>query len=108
MVHWQQDDTEAQTHRRGVLANGGEHDLGGAAVGPFRQEVVLDEPDTFKPHLLSEPHLIDDFPYTLVLCFRGGRSGNLYLIEQTEFHAMFPLSEVHNARTNSSHRGAAA
>ena len=63
-------------------------------MGPFRQEVVLDEPDTFKSHLLSEPHLIDDFPNALVFRLRGGRPGNLYLIEQTEFHAVFPLSEA--------------
>src|SRR5262249_38301962 len=77
-----------------------------AAVGPFCQEVVLDEPDAIKPHLLGEPHLIDNLPYALMLCLRWGRSGNLYLIEQTEFHAVFPLSEVHNGHADASHRGA--
>src|SRR6266496_5572073 len=108
MVYRQQDDAEAQAHRRGVLADRGEHDLGCAAVGPFRQEVVLNEPDTFKPHFLSEPHLINDLPYALVFRLRRGRSGHLYLIEQTEFHVVFPLSEVHRAHTHSSHRGTAS
>src|SRR5437868_5233772 len=106
MVHRQQDDAEAQAHRRGVLADCGEHHLGRAAVGPFRQEVVLDEPDTFKPHFLSEPHLINDLPYALVFRLRRGRSGHLYLIEQTEFHVVFPLSEVHHTHAHSSPRGA--
>jgi hypothetical protein len=57
--------------------------------------VVLDEPDALKPHLLGEPHLIDDLSYALVFRLRGSRPGNLYLVEQTEFHAVFPLSEVH-------------
>jgi hypothetical protein len=39
--------------------------------------------------------LINDLSYALVFRLRGGRSGNLYLVEQTEFHAVFPLSEVH-------------
>ena len=64
-------------------------------MGPFRQEVVLDKPDALKPHLLSEPYLIDDLPYALMFRLRGGRPGNLYLVEQTKFHAVFPLSEVH-------------
>ena len=67
-------------------------------MGPFRQEVVLDKPDAFKPHLLSEPYLIDDLPYALMFRLRGGRPGHLYLVEQTKFHAMFPLSEVHMQR----------
>ena len=95
MVYWQQDHAKAQAHRGGVLADGGEHHLRRAAVGPFRQEVVLDKPDALKPHLLGEPYLIDDLPYALVFRLRGGRPGNLYLVEQTEFHAVFPLSEVH-------------
>jgi hypothetical protein len=74
-------------------------------VGPFRQEVVLDKPDALKPHLLSEFYLIDDLPYALMFRLRGGRSGNLYLVEQTEFHAVFPLSEVHNAHADVSHTG---
>src|SRR5215471_2062507 len=106
MVYRQQDDAKAQAHCGGVLANRGEHHLGGAAVGPFCQEMVLDEPDAIKPHLLGEPHLIDNLPYALMLCLWGGRSGNLYLIEQTEFHAVFPLSEVHNVHADASHRGA--
>src|SRR5262249_4330187 len=105
MVHGQQDDAEAQAHRGGVLADRGKHHLGGAAVGPFREEVVLDEPDALKPHLLGEPHLIDNLPYALVFRFRRGRSGHLYLIEQTESHAVFPLSEVHNTYTDSVTRG---
>src|SRR2546422_11055456 len=108
MVYGQQDHAKAQAHRAGVLADRGEHDLGCAAVGPFRQKVVLDEPDTFKPHLLSEPHLIDDLPYALVFRLWRGRSGNLYFIKQTEFHAVFPLSEVHHTHAHSSYRGAAS
>jgi hypothetical protein len=75
-------------------------------MGPFRQEVVLDKPDALKPHLLGEPHLIDDLPYTLVFRLRGSRPGNLYFVEQTEFHVVCPLSEVHHAHAHSSHREA--
>jgi hypothetical protein len=107
MMYWQQDHTKAQAHRGGVLTNGGEHHLRRAAVGPFRQKVVLDKPDTLKPHLLGEPYLIDNLPYALVFCLWRGRAGNLYLIEQTEFHAVLPLSGVYNAHIHSSHRGTA-
>ena len=107
MVHRQQDHAKAQAHRGGVLTDRGEHHLRRAAVSPFRQEVVLDKPDALKPHLLGEPDLIDDLPYALVFRLWGSRPGHLYLVEQTEFHAVFPLSEVHNAHTHSSHRGAA-
>jgi hypothetical protein len=49
--------------------------------------------------------LIDNLPYALVFRLRGGGPGNLYFVEQTEFHAVFPLSEVHNAYGDVSHRG---
>src|SRR5262252_1207227 len=73
-------------------------------MGPFRQEVVLDEPDALKPHLLGKPYLIDDLSYALMLCLRGGRAGHLYLVEQTESHAVFPLPEIHHTHAYSSHR----
>jgi hypothetical protein len=66
---------------------------------------MLDKPDALKPHLLGELYLIDNLSYALVFRLRRGRSGNLYLIEQTEFHAVLPLSEVYNAHIHSSHRG---
>ena len=81
MVYRQQDYTKAQAHRGGVLTNRGEHHLRRAAMGPFRQEVVLDKPDALKPHLLGKPYLIDNLPYALVFCLRRGRPGNLYFVE---------------------------
>src|SRR5215831_3339070 len=77
-------------------------------MGPFRQEMVLDEPDTLKSHLLGELYLIDDLPYTLVFRLRGGRAGHLYLVEQTEFHAVVPLPDIHHAHAYSSHRGSSS
>jgi hypothetical protein len=75
MMYWQQDHAKAQAHRSGVLTDCGEHYLRRAAVGPFRQEVVLDEPDALKPHLLGGPYLIDDLLYALMFCLRGGGRG---------------------------------
>ena len=81
-----QDDGDAQPHLRGALADGGQGDVGGAGVGPFGPEVMLDEPDAGHADFLGVGDFFQHFVITLGLALVGPGFGHLNLVEQTKLH----------------------
>src|SRR5262245_24506282 len=81
-----------QTHAGGPLAEGPQRHIRCTGMGPFGAEVMLDEPDTLKSHLLRILDLLEHLPVALRLALSGPRLGNLNLIEHSDAHHRHPSS----------------